>query len=434
MGDASAPDWARPVPSTAGFRRDALAALALTLLGALTLSLVESFNGTMEGTQRWWGYAIVAGVTLPLTWRRRWPVPVMLVTTVVFISGSYIDTMATALISTQVAYFASVFAAIAWARSRQSAAIAVVGLALTMLVWFVIDLTISSSYREYVEQLNGAAGPFDALTAFVLYSMLLNVAFFAGAIYAGRASWRAALRREQLQTQAAKIAEQSQQLARRAVVEERLRIARELHDVVAHHVSAIGIQAAAARKILTRDTDLAQEALRTVEQSSRQAVTETRQLLGVLRQEGPEPSAFGAHGVRDLRSLVQEYVERGLAITLSLAIDDDVDLTHLPPALGLSVYRCAQESLANVLRHSTGREVSVVLRTVEEGPAKILELEVLDRGRHRDGTAGTGFGLVGLRERVQMHGGTCEIGPRTPGPGWRVRARFPLLDNAVEGS
>ncbi|KAA9395721.1 sensor histidine kinase [Kocuria coralli] len=428
LGDASAPDWTRPAPNAAGYRRDALGAVVLTLVGLLSLALTESYAGVTDGAQRWWGYAIVGAVTIPLTWRRKHPVVVLIFTTVAFIGSAYINMMAIAQLSTQVAYFASVYAAVAWSRSREVAAIVVVMLALVIGTWLVIDLTISSSYSEYVEQLGNGTGPFDAVTAYAVYSILVHLAFFGGAVFAGRASWRSALRQDQIQEQADTIASQSQQLARRAVIEERLRIARELHDVVAHHVSAIGVQAGAARKILTRDTGLAEEALRTVEESSRQAVTETRQLLGVLREEGQEPSAFGTDGVGDLQRLVQDYADRGLSVTLGLAVDDDVDLARLPPALGLSVYRCVQESLANVLRHSTGRDVSVVLRTVDEHAFKILELEVLDRGRPREDTSGTGFGLIGLKERAQLHGGTCETGPRTPGPGWRVRSRFPLLD------
>lgn len=427
VGDESASDWERPTPDAVGYRADALGAVAFTLISLLMLALMESHSGLIDGTERWWGYAIVASITLPLIWRRQYPVVVLAFTTTGFIVGSYVNIMSTGQLATQVAYFASVYAVVAWGRSRQVVALAIVFLGIVIGLWLVIDMTISSSYQDYVDQLDGQAGPFDPLTSYAVATIMVNVAFFGGAVYWGRASWRSALRKHQIEQQAVTIAQQSHQLARRAVVDERLRIARELHDVVAHHVSAIGVQAGAARKLLTRDVQLAGDALRTVEDSSRQAVAETQQLLGVLREDGPEPSAFSSHGSDDLATLVEEYVDLGLAVTLSTAIDDDVDLATLPPALGLSVYRCVQESLANVLRHSTGREVSVVLRSVGERGAKLLELEVLDRGRARGETSGTGFGLVGIQERVQLHGGTCEIGPRNPGPGWRVRARFPVL-------
>lgn len=426
FGDPAHPDWERPSPGPEGYRRDAVGAVALTVVALFSLALIESFNGTDLDTGRWRGYAVVAAVTLPLAWRRRYPIVVLAFTTVAFVWGTYLSMMATAQLVTQVAYFASVYAAVAWTRSRQVTAIAVAMLAVSMTVWFTIDLTVSSSFRDFVDQFDSQDGPFNPVTAYAVFSIINNLGFFGGAVYAGRASWRAALRRHQLREQAEKIADQSAQLARRAVVEERLRIARELHDVVAHHVSAIGIQAGAARKILPRNPQAAEQALRMVEESSRQAVAETRQLLGVLREEEHEPSAFSLHTTGELPALVQEYADRGLSVTLTTAIDDDVEPGSLSPALGLSVYRCVQESLANVLRHSTGRDVTVTLRSVDELSRPALELEVLDRGRPRDGTSGTGYGLVGLRERVDFHGGTCEIGPRRPGPGWRVRARFPL--------
>lgn len=419
-------DWERPRPAPAGLRRDLLGAVLLTLIGWVGLALTESFAGVMDGRERWWGYAVIAVVTLPLAWRRHRPVTALAAGTVAYMAGAYINGQATLLLSTQVAYFAYVYAAVAWGKSRHVVAVVVVLLVIVMGLWLLIDLTISSSYRDYVAELASDDGPLDPLTGYTVYLILVNIAFFAGAVYAGRSSWRSALSKQRNHHQAQTIERQSEELMRRAVVDERLRIARELHDVVAHHVSAIGIQAGAARMVLTRDVEAAQEALRTVESSSRQAVTETRQLLGVLRDETGDPTEFGAHGAQDLEALVQEYAQRGLSVTLELDLDESLTLDRIPPALGSSVYRCVQESLANVLRHSTARRVWVGLSSRPAEHGSILELEVMDRGHPRAETSGSGFGLVGLRERAQLHGGSCQAGPRRPGPGWLVLVTFPV--------
>lgn len=438
MGHPEAGAWQRPDPGPQGNRRDAVGAMLLTSAALLNLALSESFYGVTEGSQRWWGYAVILAIGLPLIFRRRWPILVMTISTVAFMVGSYINILSTLALATQVVYFASIYAAVAWSRSREAAGIAVVALGLVITAWGTIDLAVASSFRDIAENFDAGDGPFDPLSGYILLMVLVNLAFFGGAVYAGRASWRAAWRREQIQRQSVKIAEQADALAHRAVVDERLRIARELHDVVAHHVSAIGIQAGAARKMLHQNAEAAEQAMRTVEASSRHAVTETRQLLGVLREDGPEHTAFTAHGAEDLQDLVRQYADMGLSVTLTLAIESQ-DLADLPPGLGLSLYRCVQESLANVVRHSTGRQVSVVVRSLEAhdpsqearqvspGASRILELEVLDNGRPRGGTSGSGYGLVGIRERAQIHGASCDIGPRTPGPGWRVRIDFPLV-------
>lgn len=430
LGDPTDPDWERASPGRTGFRRDLIGALALTLVGFLGLALTESYAGVLEDRPRWWGYAAIAVITLPLIWRRRHPIAALSLGTVAYIAGAYANGQVAALQTTLVAFFAYVYAAVAWGKSRQVVAVAVVMLGIVISVWLLIDLTISSSYRDLVAELGSADGPFDPLTGFTLYYILVNVAFFGGAVYAGRASWRAALRRHRNQEQARTIERQAQELARRAVVDERLRIARELHDVIAHHVSAIGIQAGAARMVLDTDPQAAQAALKTVEGSSRQAVTETRQLLGVLRDDHSGSTQFLGRGINDLEELVREHAQLGLSVTLTTVVDDDVDLDRLPPALGASMYRCVQESLSNVLRHSTARRVSVTLRSLGEPQTRALEIEVLDAGRPRPSGSGSGYGLVGLRERAQLHGGSCESGPRTPGPGWRVRVTFPMPTQA----
>lgn len=163
-----------------------------------------------------------------------------------------------------------------------------------------------------------------------------------------------------------------------------------------------------------------------------------RSLLGVLRTEtdlrpgsdrAPEPD------LADLHELVAGHAAAGLDVELRCVEDRPGDLEHVPDPLALSIYRTVQESLANVVRHSTATRALVTLRAggaAEDGarPAgdepRWVEVEIVDDGRPRVGTNGSGFGLRGIRERVALHGGDAEIGPRRTGTGWRVRARFAL--------
>lgn len=214
---------------------------------------------------------------------------------------------------------------------------------------------------------------------------------------------------------------QADELRDQAVVDERLRIARELHDVVAHHVSVMGIQAGAARRLLQTRPEQASEALVNVEDSAREAVTQMRGLLGALRasdvasdeDRGPQPM------LAELPELVASFAP--LQVSLDAVERAPGLLERVPLPLQLSLYRTVQEALANVVKHSTARTASVVVR---EGRGYV-EAEVLDDGRPRGGTSGTGLGLVGMRERIASHHGTSDIGPRVTG-GYRVRVRFPL--------
>ncbi|WP_144791895.1 sensor histidine kinase [Kocuria palustris] len=442
LTDPSEPDWRRPRPGPASLRADVLGAAALLGLSMLLLALIESFAGTDDDSPRWLGYLMVALQILPLAARRLRPGAVMVCSTAVYVTGYYLAPQAAGQSGTVLGLYIAVYSLVAWGRSRQAVRVLVVLFVVFLLVWVAIDLAVTSSYSEMVEELDSQAGPFEPMTAFSVYTFAINVLGFGFTIHLGQTAWRSALRDYQNRAQAEQIRCQSERLARQAVVDERLRIARELHDVIAHHVSAIGIQAGAARKVLRRDAELAEEALRTVEASSRQAVSETRQLLGVLREEtGPEddPPA-GAAGIAaspgprldDVEELVAEHARRGLEVTLTWALAEDLDPQALPPALSLSMYRCVQEALSNVARHSSAVRAAVVIRSIgsADGSGESIELEVLDAGRPRPGTAGSGFGLTGLRERVQLHGGSTEIGPREPGPGWRVRARLPLARTA----
>ena len=208
--------------------------------------------------------------------------------------------------------------------------------------------------------------------------------------------------------------------ARRAVAEERTRIARELHDVVAHRVSLMTVQAGAAKTVAADDPEGALQAMEAVEEAGRQALDELRHLLGVLRPEaevdglGPQP------GLVDVPRLVDEFGEAGLEVSLTI---DDLP-TDLPARVDLSAYRIVQEALTNVLKHAgPGTRTDVRLSTDNHGVA----IEVLDNGHGATILPGSGHGIVGMRERVLLLGGSLNTGPR-PGGGFQVIAHLPIGD------
>lgn len=210
--------------------------------------------------------------------------------------------------------------------------------------------------------------------------------------------------------------------ARRIVTEERARIARELHDVVAHRVSLMTVQAGAAKAVMGQDRDAAVTAIAAVEEAGRQALSELRDLLGVLRPDtdhdelGPQP------GLADLGRLAEQFRNAGL--DLSLTTDG---VPELPDRVDLFAYRIVQEALTNALKHA-GPETSAEVRLFESKAGIVVE--VLDSGSGAVSTSADsseepgGHGIVGMRERALLLGGTLDAGPR-PGGGFRVAAYLP---------
>jgi signal transduction histidine kinase len=224
-----------------------------------------------------------------------------------------------------------------------------------------------------------------------------------------------------LQERAARLEHDQEEQARAAVVEERGRIARELHDVVAHSVSVMVVQAQAGPHLLG-EPDQARGVFRSIESSGREALVELRRLLGILRT-GDEELAIGPQpGLSSLGSLVEQVREAGLPVELRV----EGDPVQLPPGVDLSAYRIVQEALTNTLKHAGRAEAEVVVRY---GPSA-LELEISDDGSGAPASVnGSGHGLIGMRERVALYGGALEAGTRNGG-GYAVRARLPLAGNS----
>ena len=207
--------------------------------------------------------------------------------------------------------------------------------------------------------------------------------------------------------------------ARRAVLEERARIAREMHDVVAHHMSMIAVQAETAPYRITGLPAPALAEFGTIAAGAREALGDMRRLLGVLRAETDESLRTPQPGLSDVAALVETAQRAGVEVTLAA---DDV--AEVPEAVGLAAYRIVQEALANAARHAPGGPVRVSVR----GSAEALWVEVgNEAGAPTTAADGPGHGLVGMRERSALLGGTLEAGPGPDG-GYRVAARLPLTE------
>jgi signal transduction histidine kinase len=254
---------------------------------------------------------------------------------------------------------------------------------------------------------------------------LVFVGWAAAAVFLGEAMRS---RRHYLATleQRARDLEQSrEEEARRRVAEERLRIAQDLHDSVAHTMATINVQAGVAAHVIDRHPDRARDALVVIQQASREVLDELAALLGLLRPDGADGGdGAGAAltptpGPAQLGSLVESARRSGLDVTLRV----ERDLSTVPQPVGVALYRIVQESLTNVVRHA-GPEAKAVV-TVADDPAGGLAVEIADDGAGANGTGGTGVGLVGMRERAEATGGALVAGARPQG-GWVVRGVWPV--------
>jgi signal transduction histidine kinase len=249
----------------------------------------------------------------------------------------------------------------------------------------------------------------------------LNFATFAAAYLFGSTMRNRRLYSEQLETRASALERERNEETRRALAEERLRIAQELHDVVAHSMGVIAVQAGVGAHVIDTEPGEAKKALEAISQTSRSALVEIRRMLGVLRED-QGASYVPAPGLADLHRLVRDVASAGLHAEVRV----EGTTTDLPPGVDFTAYRIVQEALTNVLKHA-GRATATVMIGYEDAA---LRLEILDDGRGVNGQAAPGgHGLVGMRERVGVYGGSFEAGPRTGG-GFRVAVRLPYGETA----
>jgi signal transduction histidine kinase len=284
------------------------------------------------------------------------------------------------------------------------------------IAWFcaLYGMTVWTSPRRFafgasfvlVSNLAAAAGPVGTLEKSVPFAVVTLVVMLLVRRVVGDRERRAEL------------AERERDVAaREAVVEERARIARELHDAIAHNVSMMVVQAGAERRTLEPNNEPTREVLTTIEQIGRGALTEMRRLVGMLRSDDADPLA-PQPGLGDLPKLVTQVREAGLPVELHV----DGEPRELPVGLELSAYRIVQEALTNALKHAGDARASV---RVSYGPDS-LELEIVDDGAGGPSRApGGGHGLVGMRERVALYGGRFDAG-RAPSGGFAIRVLLPI--------
>ncbi|WP_134772135.1 sensor histidine kinase [Ornithinimicrobium flavum] len=443
-------------------RRDVQWAVVAFVIAAIGVELIRAAGG-MEEEQLGvgWQYAAVLSGSLLVAFRRVAPVTVMLLAAAHFVVAGQLMPVTMSSLPMQLLAFFLFFSGIAWAQDRRAVAYATLAVLLVMALWlawwFALGSGLDTIRESLGEDVLARTGPVGPVTALLLYVVLSNLIYFGFAIGLGLVAWRGALQRHRADDLLLTTQEQGGRLRDQAVVAERLRIARELHDVVAHHVSVMGVQAAAARRVLDRDPDAARASLGAIEQSSRDAVGQMRDLLGTLRSEDlEEPQARGEVGgpagsgepavlpgpaagggptdrapqptLAALTGLVEQATTPMCTVDLDVVESTAGAAGRVPTPVQLSAYRVVQEALANVRRHSTARHARVTVR-IDEGTGRI-ELEVVDDGHPRWGTSGTGLGLRGMRERAQHLGGAVEAGPRAGVDGYRVRAWFPLEGRA----
>jgi signal transduction histidine kinase len=361
------------------------AALAL-VLAVLVVGDVFTSGNYLTGPR--WLY-VFAGLlmTLPLAWRRRSPLAVVVVVMGALIAQSLaLGDSAPSPDSELVPWLIAVYSVAAHGDRRTTFAGGAISLA-AGLVWL---------------------GPDD----FLLPTVIFGGAWLAGRLMQGRHLYAAALEER------AGILERERDVnARVAAAEERVRLARELHDVVGHSLSLMVVQAGAERLALGEERPLTREALLAIERTGREALAEMSRLLGILRTEGEQLALAPRPSLAQVEGLVQTVRDAGVPADLRV---EGVPAT-LPPGIDVSAYRILQEALTNVVKHAGPARASVVVRY----SSGALELEVVDDGRGGTNGHEPGYGLAGMRERVELCGGTLEAGRGKQG-GFTVKARLPL--------
>jgi signal transduction histidine kinase len=251
--------------------------------------------------------------------------------------------------------------------------------------------------------------------------MVFNAVLFSAAYLFGSTMRNRRLYSEELEARAAALERDRDQEAKRAVAEERLRIAQELHDVVAHSMGVIAVQAGVGAHVIDSDPEEARKSLEAISHTSRSTLTEIRRMLGVLRDDTGAQYA-PAPGLEELDRLVRDVEQAGVPVE----VRKEGAQTDVPPGVDFTAYRIVQEALTNVLKHAGRARVDLLVGYEDAA----LRLEIADDGRGVNGRANrVGHGLMGMRERVAVYGGSFEAGPRTGG-GFRVAVRLPYGEPA----
>ncbi|HEY1004776.1 MAG TPA: sensor histidine kinase [Streptosporangiaceae bacterium] len=387
--------------------------VACTVLLVLVYGVGFNLPADLTGVPRGVAVLIAATAVLPVAARRRWPRAAL---ALVVLAGAVVTALSFTPVPPLAAAFVVYLIPLRFAR-RETLWLLAFSLLATAAGDIAFGLVRHGVYRP---------GGTRATAGLLLESgLLLAGAWMIGYLARLRRTYSAGLREQAGQRAREQLAE-----ARRASSEERLRIARELHDVVAHSMSMIAVQAGVASYVAGAAPEETARALSSIEETSRGALREMRALLGVLRDEGTSDAGPGAGlipapGLAGLKTLADRTAEAGVVVDL----DIHGDRPPLPAGLDLAAYRVIQEAITNVIKHAATARCRVAVGYA----AKSLDLEITDNGIGGAPSTpgpGTGHGITGMRERVGMYGGEFSAAPR-PGGGFRVSARFPLTGAAA---
>ncbi|CAN5876144.1 histidine kinase [soil metagenome] len=370
-------------------------------LGLLAMGLLEALVLAVDGPN-WLQVPWTLAWTLPLIWRRRWPVPVL---GLVMLIGPTIE-----LVNEQGGVTSYVLPAMlaAYTVGRELDA---------PTTWWGPALTVGFGWVVFIA--TGAV-----LSDYVFIALLYGGAWAVGCVIRRRDLQVGALTRH-----ARELERTYEERKRRAVEQERARIARELHDIVAHGISVISIQAQVVRRRMADQGVEDDAALRSIETTARQAMVDMRRLLQVLRAEDSAPALEPQPSLDQLSDLVAQMESTGIDVEVEV----EGNPVSLEPGLGLTGYRVIQESLTNIRKHTDAQSARVVL-CYDDGR---LEISVEDSGPLRERTdhlaSAGGLGLAGMRERVKLYGGMLNAGPKPEG-GFRVSVVLPLCPTEVTAS
>jgi signal transduction histidine kinase len=375
------------VPGRLPPRADVALAASLAVLGVVELRLGYAFERTDRPGPVSLHVAVAVGIAAALAWRRSHPLVVapavqaLLVVQALVVAVPNVYTSALALII-------ALYSLAAYAPSWRST---VVPLAAVLAGGVVV----------------GAHDPTDPIGTAVS-----SVVFSAIVVSAGVVVRRYRARTESMRAQRDHAAAEVRSVA----AQERARIARELHDVVAHGMSVVALQAVGGRRVLDRDPDQAREAFDTIERVTSDCLDEMRRLLGLLRADDDSAPLTPQPTLEQVTGLVEQARAAGAAVEVTVHGEP----RSLSPGVELSAYRIVQEGLTNALKHAPGARLGLRISYEESS----VDVEVVDDGPGDGGDAAHGHGLIGMRERVELFGGTLEAGPRAEG-GFRIRARLP---------
>ena len=382
---------------------DWVLALGLTAWGLADLWLLGSSTTTIHGA-RAGAVLYIAAATVPLAWRRRWPLGVQCAVMAAIALDSILVGEAPQGINVLFPVLITMYSVAAHASLPRALLGFAVGFAGTL-----IEASLDPEVATFGDVV-AVEGSF--------FVVLGGLAWATGRYVLGRR--RAAERSED---RAQRIERDQDELTRAALANERDRIARELHDVIAHSVSLMGVQAGAAERVLASDPERAGEALRSIQSTARESVGEMRRLLGILRTEDEALGLAPQPGLAALGALVDDSRRAGLSVELTV----EGEARRLPAGIELSAYRVTQEALTNARKHAPGARADVLLRY----GASELEVCVRNTAPPANGAGpptappGSGHGIVGMHQRVAIYDGSLEARP-LPDGGFTVRARLPV--------